>query len=190
MTHVAVVGIIWEHKHHYWRWRHQRYTHKHVTHTHTSHTPRSAVKCRTFSWDKRHEWNCVYVCLSVRKQDIIKVTEQLIEAISNGDFESYTYVTSTCTTYIHLSTELDSYFESLPLLQQNVRPGCDSVWAWGIGESCRRPWLPPLLFWKPWVDHASCLIDFVFGVWVTWSPLSIYGCWQDHLSCLITQSPS
>uniref|UniRef100_A0AAQ4S744 calcium/calmodulin-dependent protein kinase n=1 Tax=Gasterosteus aculeatus aculeatus TaxID=481459 RepID=A0AAQ4S744_GASAC len=29
----------------------------------------------------------------VRKQDIIKVTEQLIEAISNGDFESYTYVT-------------------------------------------------------------------------------------------------
>uniref|UniRef100_A0A8D3BR96 calcium/calmodulin-dependent protein kinase n=1 Tax=Scophthalmus maximus TaxID=52904 RepID=A0A8D3BR96_SCOMX len=28
----------------------------------------------------------------VRKQDIIKVTEQLIEAISNGDFESYTYV--------------------------------------------------------------------------------------------------
>lgn len=32
-------------------------------------------------------------CLSVRKQDIIKVTEQLIEAISNGDFESYTYVT-------------------------------------------------------------------------------------------------
>uniref|UniRef100_H2T1I5 calcium/calmodulin-dependent protein kinase n=1 Tax=Takifugu rubripes TaxID=31033 RepID=H2T1I5_TAKRU len=27
---------------------------------------------------------------TVRKQDIIKVTEQLIEAISNGDFESYT----------------------------------------------------------------------------------------------------
>uniref|UniRef100_A0A8C7XF19 calcium/calmodulin-dependent protein kinase n=1 Tax=Oryzias sinensis TaxID=183150 RepID=A0A8C7XF19_9TELE len=31
---------------------------------------------------------CVHV--SVKKQDIIKVTEQLIEAISNGDFESYT----------------------------------------------------------------------------------------------------
>uniref|UniRef100_A0A3B3ZCQ7 Calcium/calmodulin-dependent protein kinase II association-domain domain-containing protein n=1 Tax=Periophthalmus magnuspinnatus TaxID=409849 RepID=A0A3B3ZCQ7_9GOBI len=31
------------------------------------------------------------VCLfSARKQDIIRVTEQLIEAISNGDFESYT----------------------------------------------------------------------------------------------------
>lgn len=29
-------------------------------------------------------------CLAVRKQEIIKVTEQLIEAISNGDFESYT----------------------------------------------------------------------------------------------------
>lgn len=37
----------------------------------------------------------VHVCVSGRKQDIIKVTEQLIEAISNGDFESYTYVTST-----------------------------------------------------------------------------------------------
>jgi len=36
---------------------------------------------------------CACVCTSVRKQDIIKVTEQLIEAISNGDFESYTYVT-------------------------------------------------------------------------------------------------
>uniref|UniRef100_A0AAY4B4E2 calcium/calmodulin-dependent protein kinase n=1 Tax=Denticeps clupeoides TaxID=299321 RepID=A0AAY4B4E2_9TELE len=30
------------------------------------------------------------VCVLVRKQEIIKVTEQLIEAISNGDFESYT----------------------------------------------------------------------------------------------------
>uniref|UniRef100_A0A2I3SNX6 calcium/calmodulin-dependent protein kinase n=1 Tax=Pan troglodytes TaxID=9598 RepID=A0A2I3SNX6_PANTR len=33
---------------------------------------------------------CVPFCLTVRKQEIIKVTEQLIEAISNGDFESYT----------------------------------------------------------------------------------------------------
>lgn len=33
---------------------------------------------------------CVSSCLTVRKQEIIKVTEQLIEAISNGDFESYT----------------------------------------------------------------------------------------------------
>ncbi|XP_005750316.1 calcium/calmodulin-dependent protein kinase type II subunit alpha-like, partial [Pundamilia nyererei] len=32
----------------------------------------------------------VRACVSGRKQDIIKVTEQLIEAISNGDFESYT----------------------------------------------------------------------------------------------------
>lgn len=28
--------------------------------------------------------------LSARKQEIIKVTEQLIEAINNGDFEAYT----------------------------------------------------------------------------------------------------
>uniref|UniRef100_A0A672SYC8 calcium/calmodulin-dependent protein kinase n=1 Tax=Sinocyclocheilus grahami TaxID=75366 RepID=A0A672SYC8_SINGR len=29
------------------------------------------------------------LCVSARKQDIIKVTEQLIESINNGDFESY-----------------------------------------------------------------------------------------------------
>uniref|UniRef100_A0A8C9VRX1 calcium/calmodulin-dependent protein kinase n=1 Tax=Scleropages formosus TaxID=113540 RepID=A0A8C9VRX1_SCLFO len=67
--------------------------------------------------DKRHQSTCVCLCLcvnalsflfiskftlldscsmlivppcfAVRKQEIIKVTEQLIEAISNGDFESY-----------------------------------------------------------------------------------------------------
>uniref|UniRef100_A0A4W5LZ08 calcium/calmodulin-dependent protein kinase n=1 Tax=Hucho hucho TaxID=62062 RepID=A0A4W5LZ08_9TELE len=36
------------------------------------------------------EQNAVCLCFTVRKQEIIKVTEQLIEAISNGDFESYT----------------------------------------------------------------------------------------------------
>lgn len=29
-------------------------------------------------------------CFAARKQEIIKVTEQLIEAINNGDFEAYT----------------------------------------------------------------------------------------------------
>ncbi|XP_010781857.1 calcium/calmodulin-dependent protein kinase type II subunit beta-like, partial [Notothenia coriiceps] len=34
---------------------------------------------------------CACVCFSsaVRKQEIIKITEQLIEAINNGDFEAY-----------------------------------------------------------------------------------------------------
>lgn len=32
----------------------------------------------------------ILVSLSARKQEIIKVTEQLIEAINNGDFEAYT----------------------------------------------------------------------------------------------------
>lgn len=41
---------------------------------------------------------CVCLCMSVfsltaRKQEIIKITEQLIEAINNGDFEAYAYVT-------------------------------------------------------------------------------------------------
>ncbi|KFP38607.1 Calcium/calmodulin-dependent protein kinase type II subunit delta, partial [Chlamydotis macqueenii] len=35
----------------------------------------------------------LYLCLSLaRKQEIIKVTEQLIEAINNGDFEAYTKI--------------------------------------------------------------------------------------------------
>uniref|UniRef100_A0A8D2ZVZ1 calcium/calmodulin-dependent protein kinase n=1 Tax=Scophthalmus maximus TaxID=52904 RepID=A0A8D2ZVZ1_SCOMX len=36
--------------------------------------------------------NQILVCLSARKQEIIKVTEQLIEAINNGDFEAYTKI--------------------------------------------------------------------------------------------------
>lgn len=32
------------------------------------------------------------LCPSARKQEIIKATEQLIEAINNGDFEAYTLV--------------------------------------------------------------------------------------------------
>uniref|UniRef100_A0A8C5R4I6 calcium/calmodulin-dependent protein kinase n=1 Tax=Leptobrachium leishanense TaxID=445787 RepID=A0A8C5R4I6_9ANUR len=43
-----------------------------------------------------HNRPCVnsrYLCfLSVRKQEIIKITEQLIEAINNGDFEAYTKI--------------------------------------------------------------------------------------------------
>ena len=32
--------------------------------------------------------------VSARKQEIIKITEQLIGAITSGDYEAYTYVTS------------------------------------------------------------------------------------------------
>ncbi len=43
----------------------------------------------------------VSLCLSLsaRKQEIIKVTEQLIEAINNGDFEAYTLVQLVSFTY-------------------------------------------------------------------------------------------
>lgn len=34
--------------------------------------------------------NCYIFPPTVRKQEIIKITEQLIEAINNGDFEAYT----------------------------------------------------------------------------------------------------
>jgi len=30
--------------------------------------------------------------ISARKQEIVKITEQLIESINNADFEGYTYV--------------------------------------------------------------------------------------------------
>lgn len=60
--------------------------------------PRRA--CLAHAWDlEASSWSfttiivviiCVPSYLTVRKQEIIKVTEQLIEAISNGDFESYT----------------------------------------------------------------------------------------------------
>uniref|UniRef100_A0A7N6BKY5 calcium/calmodulin-dependent protein kinase n=1 Tax=Anabas testudineus TaxID=64144 RepID=A0A7N6BKY5_ANATE len=36
--------------------------------------------------------NFLSLCVSARKQEIIKVTEQLIEAINNGDFEAYTSI--------------------------------------------------------------------------------------------------
>uniref|UniRef100_A0A7N6AYA6 calcium/calmodulin-dependent protein kinase n=1 Tax=Anabas testudineus TaxID=64144 RepID=A0A7N6AYA6_ANATE len=36
--------------------------------------------------------NFLSLCVSARKQEIIKVTEQLIEAINNGDFEAYTKI--------------------------------------------------------------------------------------------------
>lgn len=63
--------------------------------------PRGRVRAGALS----REWPCCvvtwYVALSslltdsvslllARKQEIIKVTEQLIEAINNGDFEAYT----------------------------------------------------------------------------------------------------
>uniref|UniRef100_A0A8D0HD37 calcium/calmodulin-dependent protein kinase n=1 Tax=Sphenodon punctatus TaxID=8508 RepID=A0A8D0HD37_SPHPU len=35
---------------------------------------------------------CLYILSLARKQEIIKVTEQLIEAINNGDFEAYTKI--------------------------------------------------------------------------------------------------
>lgn len=53
------------------------------------------------------------VCLSVRKQDIIKVTEQLIEAISNGDFESYTYVIHIKAFIVKIHPQTDSRRSSL-----------------------------------------------------------------------------
>uniref|UniRef100_A0A8C4XA25 calcium/calmodulin-dependent protein kinase n=1 Tax=Erpetoichthys calabaricus TaxID=27687 RepID=A0A8C4XA25_ERPCA len=33
-----------------------------------------------------------FLCVTGRKQDIIKITEQLIEAVNNGDFEAYTRI--------------------------------------------------------------------------------------------------
>lgn len=101
---------------------------------------------------------------TVRKQDIIKVTEQLIEAISNGDFESYTWVTQIRAVY-PLNHAL--ILEVSPPPQENVWPSCDGVRARGSGESGGRPWLPSLLFWKLWVPaQLKVSLGFVnFGLW-------------------------
>lgn len=48
----------------------------------------SCVLCIT----SHHPFVFLCLCVSARKQEIIKVTEQLIEAINNGDFEAYTSV--------------------------------------------------------------------------------------------------
>ncbi len=59
-----------------------------------------------FEWEKKLRWEylawavCVYSSVfmfspAARKQEIIKITEQLIEAINNGDFDAYAYVTDT-----------------------------------------------------------------------------------------------
>ena len=34
--------------------------------------------------------SCSFLLFPARKQEIIKITEQLIEAVNNGDFEAYT----------------------------------------------------------------------------------------------------
>lgn len=46
------------------------------------------------SWEFYSLSCCCSFCVLARKQEIIKVTELLIEAINNGDFEAYTWVSS------------------------------------------------------------------------------------------------
>ena len=43
--------------------------------------------------------NCI---ISARKTDIIRVTEQILDAISSGDFEGYTYVSSLTLLYLDI----------------------------------------------------------------------------------------
>lgn len=54
-----------------------------VVHNTTDGTKGSSESCNTTTEDED---------LRVRKQEIIKITEQLIEAINNGDFEAYTKI--------------------------------------------------------------------------------------------------
>ncbi len=61
-------------------------------------------------WDYLAWTVCVYSPVSMfspaaRKQEIIKITEQLIEAINNGEFEAYAYVTDTMLCYAFFQTQ-------------------------------------------------------------------------------------
>uniref|UniRef100_A0A7M4ELW6 calcium/calmodulin-dependent protein kinase n=1 Tax=Crocodylus porosus TaxID=8502 RepID=A0A7M4ELW6_CROPO len=64
-------------------------------------TDKLVVSCRlssrmhliaTSSHSELMQLNCFLFLSTVRKQEIIKITEQLIEAINNGDFEAYTKI--------------------------------------------------------------------------------------------------
>uniref|UniRef100_A0A8C3R246 calcium/calmodulin-dependent protein kinase n=1 Tax=Cyanoderma ruficeps TaxID=181631 RepID=A0A8C3R246_9PASS len=60
--------------------------------------PYVVVQCREaptsliFLLNSSAQLNCSFFLFTVRKQEIIKITEQLIEAINNGDFEAYTKI--------------------------------------------------------------------------------------------------
>ncbi|PNI75355.1 CAMK2G isoform 9 [Pan troglodytes] len=64
----------------FWRWLEPQTT---VVHNATDGIKGSTESCNTTTEDED---------LKVRKQEIIKITEQLIEAINNGDFEAYTKI--------------------------------------------------------------------------------------------------
>jgi len=51
---------------------------------------------------------CV-ICCAGRKQEIIKLTEQLLTAIATSDFESYTYVCLYMSVTAHASRAPASY---------------------------------------------------------------------------------
>uniref|UniRef100_A0A663LMA4 calcium/calmodulin-dependent protein kinase n=3 Tax=Neoaves TaxID=3078114 RepID=A0A663LMA4_ATHCN len=51
-----------------------------------------SILCPIFPLKSYAQLNCALFLFAVRKQEIIKITEQLIEAINNGDFEAYTKI--------------------------------------------------------------------------------------------------
>uniref|UniRef100_A0A8C2TUU8 calcium/calmodulin-dependent protein kinase n=1 Tax=Coturnix japonica TaxID=93934 RepID=A0A8C2TUU8_COTJA len=51
-----------------------------------------APTCLIFPFKSSVQLNCSFFLFTVRKQEIIKITEQLIEAINNGDFDAYTKI--------------------------------------------------------------------------------------------------
>uniref|UniRef100_A0A8C8LU94 calcium/calmodulin-dependent protein kinase n=1 Tax=Oncorhynchus tshawytscha TaxID=74940 RepID=A0A8C8LU94_ONCTS len=62
----------------------------------TIHTPLKDLLCRVAVGLSNSIWPSFFLSIvhliSARKQEIIKITEQLIEAINNGDFEAYTRI--------------------------------------------------------------------------------------------------
>lgn len=81
---------------------------------------------------------------AARRQEIIKMTEQLIEAINNGDFDAYTWVDySVSLRSLHLNTNEQYY-----ILQKNMWSTCNRIWAWIARQFGWRHGLPQVLFWK------------------------------------------
>uniref|UniRef100_A0A8C4SGX6 calcium/calmodulin-dependent protein kinase n=1 Tax=Erpetoichthys calabaricus TaxID=27687 RepID=A0A8C4SGX6_ERPCA len=52
----------------------------------------SIKSCLLSQLNNENKGVITFLCVTGRKQDIIKITEQLIEAVNNGDFEAYTRI--------------------------------------------------------------------------------------------------
>lgn len=97
---------------------------------------------------------CLNLCLLARKQEIIKVTEQLIEAINNGDFEAYTWVWPASSVYMCYGS-----FIQLILLPAALFSGRFVILAWHHLS---------LKLWETWSKEQTSTASTLKMVMIHW----------------------